>query len=169
MAKVCLKCGYERKPQEFAPETECPKCGVVYAKVERALRETREKETQTPAPAAETPEISTAKEPAKKNSAAARMAELTTILETQSHLQKEQNRSLTLALRVVPSLFFGFGMFLACWKMFGPLIIFTGTRGQDSLTITFAKIPLAWAIITGGFVMPYFFRWFRDLRQALKS
>ncbi len=38
MAKVCLKCNYERKPSELAPETECPQCGAIYAKVEKALR-----------------------------------------------------------------------------------------------------------------------------------
>lgn len=41
MGKKCLKCGYERKPQELAPVTECPDCGAIYAKVEAAI-ETQE-------------------------------------------------------------------------------------------------------------------------------
>ena len=37
MGIKCLKCGYERKPSDSAPEYECPQCGAIYAKVE-ALR-----------------------------------------------------------------------------------------------------------------------------------
>jgi hypothetical protein len=37
MAKVCKKCEYERKPDDTAPEYECPNCGAVYAKVEALL------------------------------------------------------------------------------------------------------------------------------------
>ena len=48
MAKVCLKCGYERKPQEMAPETECPKCGIIYAKVEYAIKKAQQAETPDP-------------------------------------------------------------------------------------------------------------------------
>lgn len=36
MGKVCIKCGYERKPKELAPDYECPRCGVIYAKAEAA-------------------------------------------------------------------------------------------------------------------------------------
>lgn len=32
--KQCVRCGYLRKAQELAPETECPSCGVIYARVE---------------------------------------------------------------------------------------------------------------------------------------
>lgn len=28
----CPKCGYVRKPEDQAPDYECPKCGVIYAK-----------------------------------------------------------------------------------------------------------------------------------------
>jgi len=34
MAKVCLKCGYERKPEDPEPDWSCPQCGAVYAKLE---------------------------------------------------------------------------------------------------------------------------------------
>jgi len=37
MGKKCLKCGYERKELEVAPAYECPSCGAIYAKVEKAL------------------------------------------------------------------------------------------------------------------------------------
>ena len=40
---ICPKCGYERRPADTAPDYECPKCGIVYAKF-NALRQ--------PAPAA---------------------------------------------------------------------------------------------------------------------
>lgn len=30
--KVCPKCGYTRRPEDTAPNYECPACGVVYAK-----------------------------------------------------------------------------------------------------------------------------------------
>ena len=38
MEKLCVKCGYQRKPGDAAPETECPHCGAIYAKVEAVLR-----------------------------------------------------------------------------------------------------------------------------------
>ncbi len=38
MARVCLKCNYERTPNELVPETGCPQCGAIYAKIEKALR-----------------------------------------------------------------------------------------------------------------------------------
>lgn len=34
MGKKCIKCGYERQPSDTAPDYECPKCGIVYAKAE---------------------------------------------------------------------------------------------------------------------------------------
>jgi len=33
MDVICPKCGYTRKPGDRAPDWECPKCGVVYAKL----------------------------------------------------------------------------------------------------------------------------------------
>lgn len=30
--KTCPKCGYTRQPEDAAPEYECPRCGIVYAK-----------------------------------------------------------------------------------------------------------------------------------------
>lgn len=32
MATTCIKCGYERQATDTAPNYECPKCGVIYAK-----------------------------------------------------------------------------------------------------------------------------------------
>jgi ssDNA-binding Zn-finger/Zn-ribbon topoisomerase 1 len=55
MARVCLKCNYERTPNELAPETECPQCGAIYAKIEKALRPP---EAATPGVASQTPESS---------------------------------------------------------------------------------------------------------------
>jgi predicted RNA-binding Zn-ribbon protein involved in translation (DUF1610 family) len=46
MIKKCLKCGYERVPSDIAPKYECPKCGAVYAKVEKALHRKSSNETQ---------------------------------------------------------------------------------------------------------------------------
>ncbi len=33
---ICPKCGYERRPTDMAPDYECPKCGIVYAKFNAA-------------------------------------------------------------------------------------------------------------------------------------
>lgn len=33
-SKKCVRCGYVRKDRELAPETECPQCGVIYARAE---------------------------------------------------------------------------------------------------------------------------------------
>lgn len=41
MAKQCLKCGYERLETEVAPENECPKCGIIYAKMEARMEQQR--------------------------------------------------------------------------------------------------------------------------------
>ena len=37
-AKVCLKCGYERRAHDAGPAAACPSCGAIYAKVEAAFR-----------------------------------------------------------------------------------------------------------------------------------
>ena len=34
MAKTCPKCAYQRQESDSAPDYECPKCGIVYAKYE---------------------------------------------------------------------------------------------------------------------------------------
>jgi len=47
----CLKCGYERKDKEHAPDYECPSCGAIYAKVEANRGKTpsnRDIKQQTP-------------------------------------------------------------------------------------------------------------------------
>lgn len=33
MGKICSKCGYERKEADFAPDYECPMCGIIYDKL----------------------------------------------------------------------------------------------------------------------------------------
>jgi len=38
--KVCPKCGYKRSATESAPDWQCPKCGVVYAKAEGGSADT---------------------------------------------------------------------------------------------------------------------------------
>ncbi len=37
MSKTCVKCGYVRQASDTAPDYECPKCGVIYAKAEAVL------------------------------------------------------------------------------------------------------------------------------------
>ncbi|MBL7205145.1 MAG: type II secretion system major pseudopilin GspG [Desulfobacteraceae bacterium] len=37
MNKKCPKCGYERNPTDLTSEHECPKCGVIYEKYDKAL------------------------------------------------------------------------------------------------------------------------------------
>lgn len=39
MSAPCPKCGYIRRPTDNAPEYECPRCGIVYAKYLKALHE----------------------------------------------------------------------------------------------------------------------------------
>lgn len=41
---TCPRCGYTRQPSDIAPEWQCPKCGVAYAKAERpSLQERKER------------------------------------------------------------------------------------------------------------------------------
>jgi predicted RNA-binding Zn-ribbon protein involved in translation (DUF1610 family) len=54
MATTCVKCGYERQPSDTAPDYECPKCGVIYAKAEAAIA-SRHAEGSTPSEAAQRP------------------------------------------------------------------------------------------------------------------
>lgn len=44
--KKCLKCGYTRQPGDISPDTDCPQCGAIYAKVEAAARAARMKAEQ---------------------------------------------------------------------------------------------------------------------------
>ena len=44
MAKICPKCGYERKPGDVSPDYECPKCGVIYSKFETERKVYRERD-----------------------------------------------------------------------------------------------------------------------------
>ena len=39
MMKKCLKCGFERELGDGRPDYSCPKCGVVYKKIEALIRE----------------------------------------------------------------------------------------------------------------------------------
>lgn len=52
MGKTCLKCDYERQPDDQAPEYACPACGAVYAKMEAVLRQEAEAGGQAPHPPA---------------------------------------------------------------------------------------------------------------------
>lgn len=45
--KKCLKCGHVRTNSDPAPEGECPSCGVIYAKAERALQRKKARARQT--------------------------------------------------------------------------------------------------------------------------
>lgn len=54
MGKKCLKCGYERQASDLCPDYECPKCGVIYAKIESLLQQkTAPKIEETPSANAE--------------------------------------------------------------------------------------------------------------------
>lgn len=48
MSMTCPKCTYTRKPQDQAPEYECPKCGVIYAKAEARTTSTPGPESREP-------------------------------------------------------------------------------------------------------------------------
>lgn len=52
---VCPKCGYTRRPEDQAPDYECPKCGIVYAKYLEHLRIKNSVEETAPQPTAATP------------------------------------------------------------------------------------------------------------------
>jgi len=44
MGYKCPKCGYERQPADLASQDECPNCGVIYEKAEKALNELKKEE-----------------------------------------------------------------------------------------------------------------------------
>lgn len=37
----CGKCGYKRRPEDLAPDYECPRCGIVYAKFDASSQSTQ--------------------------------------------------------------------------------------------------------------------------------
>ncbi|MBV8466268.1 MAG: hypothetical protein JO218_10020 [Burkholderiales bacterium] len=45
---TCPKCEYQRKPQESAPDWQCPSCGVAYAKVQQLRQSTAAAPMPTP-------------------------------------------------------------------------------------------------------------------------
>ncbi|TPH18492.1 hypothetical protein [Litorilituus lipolyticus] len=44
MHPTCKSCNYQRQDSDFAPDYECPKCGVVYAKADKYIEKKAEKE-----------------------------------------------------------------------------------------------------------------------------
>lgn len=55
MSKKCVKCGYVRQAIDIAPDYECPKCGVIYAKAEstaaqRSVQKSEPREEKNAAP-----------------------------------------------------------------------------------------------------------------------
>ena len=173
MARVCLKCGYERKLKELVSETECPHCGAIYAKVELALKKAEEPapanpELSKPAPDAigkEIPPVEDQSIPEK--TLAEKKDELTAYLNEQARLQREKAKPFGFGMMIIPSVIFGIGLFVACTKMFGPLVIFK--KAGRGWTIVFSDHPVAWAIIAGGIFIPLLFLWYRHVRRSLKG
>ena len=166
MVRVCPKCGYERKADEPVPETECPQCGAIYAKIEQALRKAEEPEPQNPDPQEPQPDKD------EPPSVEEKSAKLTAFLYEQSQLSREKTRTFGLAITVIPGLFFGTGLLFACWKAFGPLIIIAKVidiQGNEGWTIVFADKPIAWAIVAGGVILPFLFLWYRNIRRSLRG
>lgn len=65
--QVCPSCGYERQPKddEFTPQSECPKCGMIYAKAEALLKKKQQMaqdEDEGELPGAEAPPVDDADE-----------------------------------------------------------------------------------------------------------
>ena len=48
MQRRCLKCGYIHASADSSPDYEWTKCGAVYAKVEAALKDTKQKKVAEP-------------------------------------------------------------------------------------------------------------------------
>ena len=101
MVRVCPKCGYERKADEPVPETECPQCGAIYAKIEQALRKAEEPEPQNPDPQEPQPDKD------EPPSVEEKSAKLTAFLYEQSQLSREKTRTFGLAITVIPAYFLG--------------------------------------------------------------
>lgn len=49
MSAPCPKCGHKRRPTDTAPDYECPRCGIVYAKYLEALHEKAAAADRSPA------------------------------------------------------------------------------------------------------------------------
>lgn len=64
MSIICPKCDYERQPEDEAPDYECPKCGVIYAKYRKVGRVP---EASKPKAAPEPPKEAITPPPAPKN------------------------------------------------------------------------------------------------------
>ena len=166
MVRVCPKCGYERKADEPVPETECPQCGAIYAKIEQALRKAEEPEPQNPDPQEPQPDKD------EPPSVEEKKRQVDSISLRAKPVEPGKDTNLWASDNRYSSLFFGTGLFFACWKAFGPLIIIAKVidiQGNEGWTIVFADKPIAWAIVAGGVILPFLFLWYRNIRRSLRG
>ncbi len=128
MARTCPKCGYERHPGEAAPETECPSCGVVYAKVEEALA--RQIQAGGPAAAEDAP-APVAEAEVAGAAPAAPEASLTDRLLAQKERELRDTRTVDLLFSATAALFCGFAVYFASWRALEPLLLYRGEVGES--------------------------------------
>lgn len=67
--KKCPKCDYVRQAGDAAPDYECPKCGVVYAKFEEAQKKVQRELQETPKPPPQPQQSTPAPAPTRSNTA----------------------------------------------------------------------------------------------------
>ncbi|MBI4388644.1 MAG: hypothetical protein HY580_00560 [Nitrospinae bacterium] len=137
--KVCPKCGYERRPGDFAPEIECPRCGIVYAKVEN------------PRPA-ESPAV----------------PGLTEQLARQKEMEMEESRAGDLILSCVTASFIGVCLYLATWRFLGPLFTFSEVNETygEFLGSYVSLQSLCLAALSGLAFSPAVYKYLRNKRRS---
>lgn len=145
--KVCPKCGYKREPRDLAPETECPRCGVLYLKAERS--------SHTAVPGGEAglspPEPS-----------------LTDRLAQQKEGEMEKTKGHDLAFSGAAALFLGFCFNLLFWK-FLDSAVFLGrlqSRWANMSTPLFLKFLIGWSFLFGVISWPFLYRHRRKQRMS---
>lgn len=149
--KVCPKCGYERRPGDYTPESECPRCGIVYAKVENPR----------------TPE----ENPARSMEAKSSLPGLTEQLARQKEKEMEETRAGDLVLSCATAVFMGTCFYLATWRFLWAL--FTSPEAQEArgnfLESYVSLRNLFLAALFGLLFSPAIYKYIRNKRSSWRN
>ncbi|MBI5428351.1 MAG: hypothetical protein HZA02_08770 [Nitrospinae bacterium] len=141
--KVCPKCGHERRPGDYAPESECPRCGIVYAKVENPR--SSEEIPATPS--------------------------LTEQLVRRKEKEMEESRAGDLVLSCVTAAFIGVFFYLAIWRFPAPFVTFSEVNETYGEFIESYVSPRNFflAALSGLLFAPAIYKYIRNKRSSWRN
>lgn len=132
MSKQCVKCGYLRQASDNAPDYECPKCGVVYSKVEASAAAAQAKTN------AESAAVTTSSAQDAVGRIAVSLALSETLLSDST--KKFSNTRLLLGLIGSITLFIGVFAPIVSMPIVGSINYFQNGKGDGVIVLIFALI-----------------------------